>query len=91
MFYALIALFLLGVDWLEDPQFGQSAYSRPMTSTIYGTDELEQHVMVVAEHSQFIEQHSLATTYRIPSIEPMVLTMSPFSIPALYNFMSIQR
>jgi hypothetical protein len=91
MFYALIALFLLGVDWLEDPHFGQSAFSRPMASQIYGSDELEQHVMVVVEHPQFIEQQSLATTYCIPTIEPMAITVSPFSIPALYNFMSIQR
>jgi hypothetical protein len=91
MFYALIALFLLGVDWLEDPHFGQSAFSRPMASQIYGSDELEVHAMVVVEHPPFIEQPSLVTTYCIPAMEPMALTASPFSVPPLYNFMSIQR
>jgi len=93
IYYHLFALFLLGVDWLEDPHFGQFQHSRRMASELCIADELQHSESDLADQLQLFEQPPLLPALsNAPLITSVTLhSESPYSVPILYTFMSLQR
>jgi hypothetical protein len=40
--WQFLFLFVLAVEWIEDPRFGQSPISRPMASQCFCADDFKQ-------------------------------------------------
>ena len=89
----LILLILLGVDWLDDPHFGCSVFSRPMASQPYNalqeTDRQESVSDVPMALDQFLVVHSLPLCQNTAGFTP--LQIPSFCISSLHLFMSLQR
>jgi hypothetical protein len=90
----LIFLLLIGVDWVEDPYFGQSAFSRTMSSTpcCKAQSQLETHDVQVkclippAALCPRVADWVCLLTFLVTPV-----TFESACIPSLHMFMSLQR
>ena len=88
-----LLLFLLGVDWLEDPHFGQSPFSRPMASQMCNAHRtLRQQEFSIDEHTALSDASLLTPSLLNSLVAPVERVLaSSDCITSLYIFMSLQR
>jgi hypothetical protein len=90
----LLILFLLSVDWLEDPYQGQWAYSCPMASTPCNAhQDLEPIECTLVEHFTLPNPFGLRASMLPLPLEDFApeLLLRPPCIPTLHILMSLQQ
>ena len=93
LYCQFLVLILLGVDWLEDPQFGQSAFSHVMASQpCYARREYQQQEFN-AEQLGLLTQHEFSSPLPVRPIVAYVASflMFPLCMPSLHFQMSLQH
>jgi hypothetical protein len=91
MFYChLLALFLLGVDWMEDPHQGQFAYSCPMRSSVYAANDSDLPEIGALMSTPLLEQPVLRTMISFASSVLWGIRITLFAWLPQFDFMSLQ-
>jgi hypothetical protein len=94
IFCRLFLLFLVGVDWVDDPHFGNSMFSRPMASQPFQViSDCDHQELNVAGHMAVLCRPLPAVTMSVfPAIASLTpMSFFPFCIPSMHFFMSLQQ
>lgn len=88
----LFVFFLLVLDWVEDPHFGQCPYSGPFTSRLYHADDSETRASFVVPVTP-VDFTPITLTSRdgFAAVPARALMDEPARMSSLYQFMSLQR
>jgi hypothetical protein len=93
IFWHAIVLILLGVDWLEDTQLGQSPFSCAMSSTPCNAhQESDQQDVVCVEPFVLSDQAVSFVSYRFIPLRPSKMPVLKYCtcFPSSHILMSLQ-